>query len=150
MHEARSPRAERGRKDSEKTLYVLGWLFLAGVLLFLAAAAWLPGFAGMVFAPCIFHSLTGLYCPGCGGSRALTALVHMDVLKSVIYHPFVLYGGGLYTVFMVTHTVKWLSHGKIKGLKYRDRYVYFGVALVIGNWILKNLLLVIWNIELLK
>ena len=26
--------------------------------------------------PCVFHKLTGLYCPGCGNTRALSALLH--------------------------------------------------------------------------
>lgn len=28
---------------------------------------------------CVFHDLTGLYCPGCGCTRALTRLVRGDV-----------------------------------------------------------------------
>ena len=26
--------------------------------------------------PCVFHKVTGLYCPGCGNTRALSALLH--------------------------------------------------------------------------
>jgi hypothetical protein len=29
-----------------------------------------------LYPPCIFHSLTGFYCPGCGATRALYHLVH--------------------------------------------------------------------------
>ena len=41
--------------------------------------------------PCIFHLLTGLYCPGCGGTRAVKYLLQGDWKNSLIYHPFVLY-----------------------------------------------------------
>lgn len=32
--------------------------------------------------PCFFHLITGLYCPGCGAGRAVTALVHGDFLTA--------------------------------------------------------------------
>ena len=28
---------------------------------------------------CLFHSVTGLYCPGCGAGRALDALFHLKI-----------------------------------------------------------------------
>lgn len=37
--------------------------------------SWLP--------QCQFHRFTGLYCPGCGNTRALHALVHGDIIKSL-------------------------------------------------------------------
>ena len=41
--------------------------------------------------PCVFQELTGLYCPGCGGTRALKALMKGDVITSILYHPLILY-----------------------------------------------------------
>jgi len=52
-----------------------------------------------VFFPrCPFFALTGLYCPGCGSQRAVSALLHGDFINAVHYNimfaaslPFVLY-----------------------------------------------------------
>jgi hypothetical protein len=35
------------------------------------------------FPVCQFHRLTGLNCPGCGGTRAAYALLHGDVLAAL-------------------------------------------------------------------
>jgi hypothetical protein len=59
-----------------------------------------PGSAG--FLPrCQLHELTGLNCPGCGGTRAVYALLHGDVLQAAAYNlyfvlalPFLLWWGG--------------------------------------------------------
>lgn len=32
---------------------------------------------------CPFHAVTGLWCPGCGGLRALHDLTHLDVVAAV-------------------------------------------------------------------
>ena len=36
---------------------------------------------------CIFYSLTGLPCPGCGMTRSVHFLIHGDLLHSLQYHP---------------------------------------------------------------
>ena len=41
--------------------------------------------------PCLFHLLTGFYCPGCGGTRAIRLLLKGELIKSFCYHPFVPY-----------------------------------------------------------
>ena len=65
-------------------------LITLGVLLVLGAAACIvlliapPGSTlGKWLPKCMFHQLTGLYCPGCGATRALSALLHGDVLVSL-------------------------------------------------------------------
>jgi hypothetical protein len=54
-------------------------------------AWWLP--------PCMFHRFTGLYCPGCGTTRGLHALLHGRVLAALRFNgltvsavPLLIYG----------------------------------------------------------
>lgn len=42
-----------------------------------------PNAAGSWFPSCVFSDLTGWYCPGCGITRALHALVHFDFARAL-------------------------------------------------------------------
>ena len=72
------------------------WITL-GALLVLGTAACVillavpPGSAHAKWLPrCMFHQLTGLYCPGCGATRALSAMLHGD-LKSSLHNNLLLF-----------------------------------------------------------
>jgi hypothetical protein len=46
-----------------------------------------PNAPGSLLPPCVFEKLTGLYCPGCGATRALHALVHGDIGRALAMNP---------------------------------------------------------------
>ncbi|HTQ52051.1 MAG TPA: DUF2752 domain-containing protein [Candidatus Acidoferrales bacterium] len=57
---------------------------LAGVLLGAAAVLYFFNPSKYGFYPvCQFHQLTGLNCPGCGGTRAVYQLLHGHVLRAM-------------------------------------------------------------------
>ncbi len=98
--------------------------------------------------PCLFHSLTGLYCPGCGGTRAVRSLLRGDLRMSFQYHPLVLYAVLVLFFEMFLRAFKgWktpLDHKK------RARILILaGAAIVAANWIFKNYMLVIKGVDLL-
>ncbi|WP_405353605.1 DUF2752 domain-containing protein [Ruminococcus sp.] len=60
-------------------------------------AALLFAYFGSVFAfkyitlpPCYLYVLTGIYCPGCGCTRAVFALINGDVLLSLRQNPMII------------------------------------------------------------
>ena len=103
--------------------------------------------SGPLFA-CPIYSLTGLFCPGCGGTRALFLLARGKVLASTLCHPLVPYGLALYLLFMGSHTLKIFTCGKIKGFAYRHIYIKIAVMLLILNVLVKNLAWIFWQVDL--
>ena len=97
--------------------------------------------------PCLFYVTSGNYCPGCGGTRAVLALLRGDIFASLYYHPVVLYlivfGGW----FMISQTIEKLSRGKLAiGMHFRMVYVWVAIAIVTVNFLWKNAVLIITGI----
>ncbi|GAA0629105.1 hypothetical protein GCM10010174_56600 [Kutzneria viridogrisea] len=53
-----------------------------------AVAAGVALGTGALSIPCWYHALTGLDCPFCGGSRALGALLRLDLPAALGYNAF--------------------------------------------------------------
>lgn len=131
----------------EEKLYKIG-LFLvpAGMLGFLVYDNLLMDpFEGFT---CGLYFLCGIYCPGCGGTRAVKALLDGAVLQSVWYHPLVLYSVILFGGFMVTHTLERFHVKGICGWRFHSWYLYGALAILILNFILKNILLLCFHITI--
>lgn len=46
-----------------------------------------PNTPGNPLPGCPFYALTGLYCPGCGSTRCLYSLVHLDLAHAMAMNP---------------------------------------------------------------
>jgi hypothetical protein len=66
------------RRHRNLLLLALGAAAAAGIFVVLA----LQG----IGIPCLFRKITGLLCPGCGNSRAVLALLRLDVAGALGYN----------------------------------------------------------------
>ncbi len=92
------------------------------------------------FPKCPFHSITGLYCPGCGSQRAISALLHFDLSSALRFNallvaslPMILYS--VYASFMNTFT-------KVKvqqRLFHSVAFIWTIAGVVLLFWVLRNL-----------
>lgn len=100
--------------------------------------------------PCLFHELTGFYCPGCGGTRALKALLGGHPLLSILYHPLVFYCALVALGFSVSYGIYWRTKNPRFRLYLENGFVYVGIGITVANFILKNYLLAVRGIDLLE
>ncbi|MCR5742468.1 MAG: DUF2752 domain-containing protein [Lachnospiraceae bacterium] len=135
---------------TDDTFYVLGMavavLTAAAIVLYQAYPAM---FRSVLFS-CPIHMLTGYYCPGCGGTRAFIHAVHGEFVDSLICHPVVLYVLVVGGLFMISQTAKRFSRGRLWGMKFRMIYLWILVGLYVVNFIVKNGLLIFWNIRIIQ
>jgi hypothetical protein len=94
--------------------------------------------------PCSLYSIVGLYCPGCGGTRAVYYLLHGQFIKSFLYHPVVPYTAVLVGCYIVSHTLNILSKGRVKAMLFRPIYFYIMIAVIILQWVIKDVF-ILWK-----
>ena len=104
------------------------------------AAVWLlrrfdPNAANSPLPGCVFYQFTGLYCPGCGMTRAAHALVHGDLVQMLAMNPLLpllmlalpLLALHAYGYRLPKAVAATLTSGKL------------WIGLLLGFWVLRNL-----------
>ncbi len=141
----------RDYKKEETALFYTGWALVALCCCIFGLFQIMPPSFLNLFPSCVIRRIFGIYCPGCGGTRAIAAFLRGDFLTSCLCHPLVPYTALIGGWFLASQTVERLSRHRINiGMRYRDGYLWASLAILIANFLVKNLLLALWDIDLLK
>lgn len=139
----------RKKKTLDDILYVILWIITIAA----ALAAAVISYKGISFpgenTPCMIRVLTGLYCPGCGGTRAFFLLFSGHMRQALLHHPAVVYVAAFCFLYLLLNTIKYVSRGKFNGLRYRNLYCYIGIAILIVNVVWKNYMLLAKGVALI-
>ena len=103
------------------------------------------------FKACMWDKVFGIYCPGCGGTRAIDALLQGDFLHSFLYHPFILYVALVFAYYYISAGYTFLI--KRNGKIYYEIPIWIligAVVVVIVNFIVRNILLVYFKIDFMQ
>ena len=115
----------RQREKEETALFYTGWALLAISCLLWMFYRLFPGLFTSLLVPCL--------------------------VKSTLGHPLVLYTAVVGGWFLISQTIARVSGRRLNiGMKYRDGYVWAALVIVIVNFIVKNLLLLLFHVDLLK
>lgn len=118
-------------------------IFQAGLLVIIVALAVLFFLLNpsdyQLFPRCIFNSLTGYYCPGCGSQRAIHSLLHLNFAGVVSYN-FLFLPAVLAIAYHYLHPLLNKKFGwKLPNILYKKYTPWIIFAIVLIFWILRNL-----------
>lgn len=135
--------------DQDKFLYKLGAILFFVIAAIISLIHIFQINYQLFLLPCLFYKLTSIYCPGCGGTRSVQSMMQGHILSSIRYNPIVFYGLIVYAWYMISHTIELLSRQRIKiGMKYRDLYFWIGLGILLVFFIIRNILLLVFRIDL--
>lgn len=89
-------------------------------------------------AVCSIREMSGLPCPGCGGTRAFYYLFRGELLRSFQYNATVLYGVAAYMHFMFLCFYRKHLNGKWDSREiFIPYYMYIAIAVILAQWAVK-------------
>lgn len=90
--------------------------------------------------PCFFKEVTHLYCPGCGGTRSVIALLHFNFKRAFLCNPTVIYVGVMFLWCILGSIIRKITGREIKFMKPHLWMLIIGVILFFGFAILRNIM----------
>ena len=126
------------KQVTDREVYPAVWVTLTA--LGVGALLWKYALGAPTISRCWVWEHWRIYCPGCGGTRAVLALAHGHVLRALYYHAPAVVTAILAAVYLVSQTVWRLRgrHGWV--LHYDSRWPGMLAALFLGNCVLRNIL----------
>lgn len=85
------------------------------------------------YIPCLFHWLTGYYCPGCGVTRMFFAILKLNFYQAFRFNPLVFILLCLFIMYMLIKVIFKINYVIPK----RVYYVLIGIIILFG--ILRNI-----------
>ena len=134
------------QKISDRELYPAVWITL--ILLGIGYSIWRYVLNMPTISSCWIWNNWHIYCPGCGGTRRLIALLQGDILGSFYYHPALPILATVLGAYMVSQTIWRLRRRQGCVLHYHHSWAPGIVVILLVNCVIRNILLLGFGIAI--
>ena len=100
-------------------------------------------------AVCKFKEILHMYCPGCGGTRAVYYLLRFNPVRSFISNPVVIVTALILADIDVRCVVAIVKNDEQIFTRFNPKVFFIVPAVLVFNFVLRNLLLYGFSIDLL-
>ena len=88
-------------KDTEEMLYfIMCIITIPSILTFVLYLVFAEHLMHDGMTGCLLQDAFHLYCPGCGGTRAIRSLARGDIIRALYYHAPAVYAVFMYLLFL--------------------------------------------------
>ena len=93
----------------------------------------------IIFPRCVFYSLSGYYCPGCGSQRAIHNLLHLNI-AGVVKNNILFLPAAVVIIYHYVHPVMNRRLGlRLPNILYMKHTPWVILGIVSVFWILRNM-----------
>lgn len=129
---------EKNKKDWTYICILIGTLIIVFSVIF-----YITYISKIIKIPeCIVYKTYGIYCPGCGATRAVYSLYAGQILQSAYYNPLILYLVIVDFWYLITEGIAKIFNKEnkffVKNIKI---YLYLALIILSLNWVIKIIML---------
>ncbi len=99
--------------------------------------------------PCMLKEVGHLYCPGCGGTRAVYLLFRLRLVESIMSNPFVFYFAFLFLYYYIGTTLAVINKGRRIYFHFRIWMVAVAGIILLWTMVGRNVLAIFFGIDYL-
>ena len=88
--------------------------------------------------PCIFRTITGLQCPGCGVSRMLSSMIKLNFKDAFEYHPVLFISLPFLAVIFGDMLWRYIYHGNCELRKWENAVIIAIIVCLLVFCVIRN------------
>ena len=123
------------KKDNSVFISIL-ITYIIIILLVIIYFSFLKSYISIPACPIYTHF--GIFCPACGGTRALISILNFDIISSISFNPIVIYTLVFSTLYLITGSINIAFKKNIN--IHAKLILKIGIFILFANWIIKNII----------
>ena len=95
--------------------------------------------SSVLYVPCPFHAMTGLYCPGCGSLRAVHQLLHGHVASAFGLNPLMVLSLPFLGYSFLSYCMVGIQGRSLPKVFVPALFIWIYLGVVLLFWIIRNI-----------